>query len=219
MTGTRIAALALVALAGGVAFATDLDEGGASTSSESDAPRAVVRGCAERIGGASPRRDGDTVVGPLRFNMRSYSRPRAWRQMVESGQWLKAVARVRAGARVTLVVPPGQRSWMRLAYAHRRGGAAAVTLRACRHRRSPAARRRECVWAEGVTGPPGQVRDDYTACRTGPTFFSGGFDIDYGEAPKQGRCAELIVRVEGEKEPHRVRLLHVEPGECAADPA
>lgn len=71
-----------------------------------------------------------------------------------------------------------------------------------------------CVWAEGISGPPGSIRGDYTACRTGPTFFNGGFEIDYDEAPQQGRCAELIAWVKGEGEPRRVRLLRVEPGEC-----
>ena len=164
-------------------------------------PEAVVRGCAARIsGGSISPDDGDTIIGPLRFNMQSYSPLPVWRRLVRDGQWMKSVARVRAGAQVTLVVPPEQRPWMRLAYAHRRrGGKAAVTLRACRHRRSRAARRRECVWA------------DYTACRSGPTFFSGGFEIDYDEAPQQGRCAELIVWVKGEQEPHRVRLLLSSP--------
>jgi hypothetical protein len=224
MRGSRITACTLAVLAGGVAVAAFGDERAASPPPEggqpllagfaesgpnagSQPPRAVVRGCAARISGGPARRDGDTIVGPLRFNMQSYSRPRVWRGLVRDGQWLKSVARLRAGGQVTLVVPPEQRAWMRLAYAHRRGGAAAVTLRACRHRRSRAARRRECEWAEAGA--------DYTACRSGPTFFSGGFEIDYAEAPQQGRCAELIVWVEGEQEPHRVRLLHVEPGECA----
>ena len=221
-----ITACTLVVLVGGVAIVTavDRDERGASTAPEGGqpllagfaepahagaAPRAVVRGCASRISGDSSRRDGDTVIGPLRFNMQPYSPLREWRRLVRDGQWMKSVARVRAGGQVTLVVPPEQRPWMRLAYAQRRGGKAAVTLRACRHRRSRAARRRECVWAGG----------DYTACRSGPTFFSGGFEIDYAEAPQQGRCAELIVWVKGEQEPHRVRLLGVEPGECAGDSA
>jgi hypothetical protein len=235
-TRGRIIACALVALAGGVAIAADGGDWGASPPPEggplltagfaesgptaaSRPPRAVVRGCASRISGGPSRRDRDTIVGPLRFNMRSYSPPRAWRRLVRDGQWMKSVARLRAGAQVTLVVPPGQRTWMRLAYAQRRGGVAAVTLRACRHRRSRAAQRRECVWAEGVAGPPGPARGDYTACRAGPTFFSGGFEIDYAEAPEQGRCAELIVWVKGEQDQHRVRLLHVEPGECAGDQA
>jgi len=237
MRGIRITACTLVVVVvGGVAIATDRDERGASTPPEggqplmagfaepapiagSQPPRAVVRGCASRISGGPSRRGGDTIIGPLRFNMRSYSPLREWRRLVRNGQWMKSVARLRAGAQVTLVVPPEQRPWMRLEYAQRRDGVAAVTLRACRHRRSRAARRQECVWAEGFVGPPGSVRGDYTACRSGPTFFSGGFEIDYAEAPQQGRCAELIVWVEGEQAPHRVRLLDVEPGECAGDPA
>lgn len=236
MRRIRITACTLVVLVGGVAIAVDGAEWGASTALEggqplmagfaepdpaagSQPPRAVVRGCASRISGGPGRRGGDTIVGPLRFNMQGYSPLRAWRRLVRDGQWLKSVARLRAGAQVTLVVPPEQRPWMRLAYAHRRGGVAAVTLRACRHRRSRAARRRECVWAEGVAGPRGWVGGDYTACRSGPTFFSGGFEIDYDEAPQQGRCAELIVWVKGEQEPHRLRLLRVEPGECASDSA
>jgi hypothetical protein len=238
MRGIRITACTLVVLVGGVAIATatDRDERGASTpperghprmaglaepgpTTESQPPRAVVRGCASRISGDLERQDGDTIIGPLQFNMQSYSPLRAWRRLVRDGQWLKSPARVRAGAQVTLVVPPAQRPWMRLAYAHHRSGAAAVTLRACRHRPSHAARRHECVWAEGVVGSPGSIRDDYTACRSGPTSFSGGFEIDYDEAPQQGRCAELIVWVKGEQEPHRVRLLRTEPGECAGDSA
>jgi hypothetical protein len=203
MRGITIAACTLAALGGGVAIAAD---GG-------DRRAPALRDCESRIDGGAARRAGDTVIGPLRFNTKAYSGRRAWRRVVRDDQWLKSIARVRAGAQVTLEVPAEQRAWMRLQYAQ--NGAAAVTLRACRHRRTQAARRRECVWAEGVTGPPGAVRDDYTACRTGPTRFSGGFDIDYANAPRQGRCAELIVRVRGEEEPHRVRLLHVEPGECA----
>jgi hypothetical protein len=181
-------------------------------------PRAPVRGCRGRIGVTRQKtREDDTVVGPLRFNMSGYSPLPAWRRMVSEDQWLKSVARLRAGAQVTLEVPREQRSWMRLEYAHRRGGRGvrAVTLRACRHRRSRAAQRRECGWAEGVIGRPGQVRDDYRSCRAGPTFFSGGFTIDYETAPQQGRCAELIVWVKGERQQHRVGLLRTEPGECA----
>jgi hypothetical protein len=236
MKGITIIALTLVALVAGVAIATDSQERGVSIPPEggqplragfaapgatagSEPPRAVVRGCASRIGGGIERRDDDTIIGPLRFNMQSYSPIRKWRQLVRSEQWMKSVARLRGGAQVTLVVPPEQRRWMRLQYAQRRDGVAAVTLRACRYRRSRAARRHECVWAEGVAGPPGSVRGDYTACRSGPTFFNGGFEIDYAEAPQQGRCAELVVWVKGEQEPHRVRLLRAERGECASDSA
>ena len=236
MRRIKLSACTLVVLAGGVAIATDREERGASTAREgghrvaaalaeqvpidgSEPPRAGVRGCASRITGNSNRQDGDTIVGPLRFNMQTYSAPREWRRLVRSGQWMKSVARLRAGAQVTLAVPPEQQPWMRLRYARRRDGVAAVTLRACRHRRSRAAQRHECVWAEGVAGPPGSVRADYTACRSGPTFFSGGFEIDYAEAPQEGRCAELIVWVKGRQEPHRLRLLRVEPGECVSDTA
>jgi hypothetical protein len=230
--GIRVIAYTLVLLVSVLAIATGRDERGVSapleanrallagfsapgTAAGTKPPRAGVRGCASRISGGSRRRDDDTIIGPLRFNVAAYSPLHAWRRLVRNRQWMKSVARVRAGGQVTLEVPPEQRSWMRLRYAHRRGGAAAVTLRACRHSRSRAAQRRECEWAEGVVGPPGSVRGDYTACRSGPTFFSGGFDIEYGEAPLQGRCAELIVWVKGEQKPHRVRLLRVEPGECA----
>jgi hypothetical protein len=232
MRAIAITACTLVVLGGGVAVATDRDERGASTARDggrpmmagfdepgttagSEPPRAPVRDCGSRISGGPGRRDGDTIVGPLRFNVKAYSRPREWRRLVRSGQWMKSVARMRAGTQVTLEVPPEQRPWMRLRYAQRRDGTATVTLRACRHRRSRAARRRECKWAEGVAGPPGSVRSDYTACRSGPTFFSGGFEIDYAEAPQQGRCAELIVWVKGEEEPRRVRLPLAKPGECA----
>jgi hypothetical protein len=224
MRKISITACALVALVGGVVVATVPGEQGASTALEgsqrlaaglaqpglaagSGPPRAVVRGCASRIDGGPKPVKGDTVIGPLRFNMQGYSPRRSWRRLVRDGGWLKSVARVRAGRQVTLEVPAEQRPWMRLAYAHHPGGAAAVTLRACRHRRSPAARRRECVWSA------------FTACRSGPTFFSGGFEIDYAEAPQQGRCAELIVWVKDAQEPRRVRLLRVDPGECAGDPA
>ena len=232
MEGIRVTVFMLLVLVSVLAIATGRDERGVSTRTDgnrallagftapgvtagSQPPRAGVRGCASRIGGGPRRRDDDTIIGPLRFNMGVYSPLHAWRRLVRDRQWMKSVARVRAGAQVTLQVPPEQRSWMRLRYAHRRGGAAAVTLRACRHSRSRAAQRRECEWAEGFVGPPGSVRGDYTACRSGPTFFNGGFEIEYEEAPLQGRCAELIVRVRGEQEPHRVRLLRVEPGECA----
>lgn len=204
-----ITAFLLVGVVSGTVVATSHGQLGASPApvSGSEPPPAVVRGCASRISGGAGRRDHDTIVGPLRFDMQPYSPLREWRRLARRGQWLKSVARVRGGAQVTLEVPAEQRPWMRLRYAQRGNGAAAVTLRACRHRRSREARRRECVWA------------DYTACRSGPTSFSGGFELDYAEAPQQGRCAELIVWVEGEPDPRRVRLIRTEPGECAGDAA
>ena len=176
MRGITITACALVVLVGGVAIVTATTSAGIDTTrgrpAASPGRRSRLRSSHQR--GLDTAGDGDTIIGPLRFNMKDYSPPPVWRRLVRDGQWMKSVARVRAGGQVTLVVPHEQRPWMRLAYAQRRGGTAAVTLRACRHRRSRAARRRECVWT------------DYTACRSGPTFFSGGFEIDYGEAPAAG---------------------------------
>jgi hypothetical protein len=236
MRGTKITACALILVAAGMAIAVDRDVQDASTTrgggryrmtgllgpeptAASQPPRAAIRGCASRIGGDARPPEGDTIAGPLRFNMSSYSPRREWRRLARSGQWLKSIAEVRAGRQVTLVVPTDQRAWMRLRYAHRENGVTAVTLRACRHRASRAAQRRECVWAEGVVGSPGSIRDDYTACRSGPTLFSGGFEIDYARAPDQGRCAQLIVWVKGEREPLRVPLLRTGAGECAGNPA
>jgi hypothetical protein len=131
-----------------------------------------------------------------------YGRPDVWSELVRDRQWLKSVAAVAAGARVTLIVPSEQRPWMRLEYAHRGGrGVHAVTLRACRNLPSLAAQRRECRFAP------------FTACRSGPTLFSGGFAIDYERAPRQGRCAELIVWTAG-AQPLRRRLFSPQPGEC-----
>src|SRR5215210_3841899 len=122
-----ITACTLGLVGAGVLVATDRGEGGRTTSersqavmaglaepgaiAESEPPRSPVQGCASRIDGSSPRRDGDTIVGPLRFSMQDYSAPRTWREMVRTDQWLKSPARVRAGAQVTLVVPPEQRPW------------------------------------------------------------------------------------------------------------
>ena len=59
----------------------------------------------------------------------------------------------------------------------------------------------------------GRVRDRRT-CRSRVTPFSGGFEIDYAEAPRQGRCAELIVWVAGEREPRRGRVFGAPAGAC-----
>lgn len=42
---------------------------------------------------------------------------------------------------------------------------------------------------------------------SGNTAWSGGFEIDYANAPQQGRCARLIIRVRGRAEPIRRRLV------------
>ena len=83
------------------------------------------------------------------------------------------------------------------------GGAAfgsAVTLAGCRRVKGPKARRREC--GGNVSG----------TCQRHRTPFSGGFRIDYDAAPRQGRCAELLVTERG-KRTRRVQLFAA-PGEC-----
>jgi len=143
-------------------------------------------------------RPSDLRVGSIAFSdLKSMRSQAAWNSYLARDQWIKAVALVRPGARVTLTVPEQQRAWMRLKY----GGEYEVTLDGCRRFKRPRARRREC----------GQVT---ATCRRGPTPFSGGFDIDFAAAPEQGRCAELIVSTPGH-ELRRVRLFAA-PGECAA---
>lgn len=141
-----------------------------------------VLGCDDRITGASiqpaggaPRverfeidRRRDTVFGPLAFSgMRTYDRA-AWDDFVRRDQWMKAIPRLRPGARATLVIPPSQRGWMRFSFAD----GPRVRLQACRR-------------GEGESGPSGN------------TAWSGGFVIDYAKAPDQGRCARLVVRTRG----------------------
>jgi hypothetical protein len=53
------------------------------------------------------------------------------------------------------------------------------------------------------------------ACRRRLTPFGGGFTIDYARAPRQGRCAELIVWVDGSDVPWRERLFAPGTRACA----
>jgi hypothetical protein len=147
-------------------------------------PNAPVRDCGDRVRGAFTEVDGvrrgyefrvrprhDTRIGPAAFTgMKAAGRPAEWAYYVREDQWLKSIAMVRRGERVTLEVPREQRSWMRLEY----GARNAVTLAACRNRL---------------------------------TAWTGGFTIDYARAPRQGRCAELIVWVANEDEPRREPLF------------
>jgi hypothetical protein len=159
------------------------------------ASRARVRGCYGRIEGSveGPNRDA-TVIGPVRFpdlaaNYRTVSaHPRIP---------FKAIAVLRPGSSVRLVVPEEQRSWLSIGYNVVKPGVAA--LQACRHFRSRRAQRRECRWGA------------QTACRSGPTLFSGGFGIRFAQAPERGRCAELIVRVRGEERQRRKYLFKPRP--------
>jgi hypothetical protein len=180
-------------------------------------PRADVRGCRERIEGPrtlTPERGG-TTIGPISFGAPAVyrdlaSRPQDWEPFPEYGMpAIKVIAVLRAGSRVTLVVPREQRPWMKLIYARPgRGGTHAVALRACRQLRSRRAQRRECGWRGHPAGLP------YAACRSRYTNFSGGFGLDFAEAPKRGLCAELIVWVKGKQRPLRERLFRPRPAEC-----
>jgi hypothetical protein len=162
------------------------------------APVATVRGCDSRIDGyVPPPEPHDTVIGPVAFK----ELPGSYRWSLRHPKVpIKSVAVLRAGSRVTLVVPRAQRGWLRLGYGAKAG---AVTLRACRHLSSRKARRSEC----GLL--------DLTPCTTGPTLFAGGFAVAFDRAPKRGRCAELIVWVAGEDRPYRETLFA--PSRCASE--
>jgi len=179
-----------------------------------DAP---VLTCRDRISGAvvitngkqTPyefvvRRTHDTTVGGVAFSgLADYGKLAEWLEMVRRDQWLKSIALIRPAARVTLVVPTGQRKWMRMEYAHGHlRGKYEVTVEGCRRLASRARQRDEC-------GPGPQ-----DTCVSGRTPFSGGFTIDYARAPHQGRCAQLIVWTRGER-PQLKRLFHPAARECA----
>ena len=188
-------------------------------TAEAKAPPAgaPVRDCRDRITGAVVIQGGETtpaafVVRPAHdttfraisfTGLADYGKPATWVDMVRRDQWLKSVALVRPGARVTLVVPTPQRAWMRMEYGHGRG-AYELTLAGCRRFASSARQRAEC-------GPGPQ-----DTCTSGRTPFSGGFTIDYARAPRQGRCAELIVWVDGRAAPLRKRIF---PEACRSAPA
>lgn len=111
---------------------------------------------------------------------------------------MKALAIVRAGPAVTVTVPESQRSWMWLDYERGRLtdadlGTHRVVFRPCPRTGSAAEEREHCVW------------EPARACRSGLTQFNGGIALDYDNAPHEGRCARLIVRVEGQ--PGRQRKL------------
>ena len=129
-------AVIVVALAAAVSAAVVLLSGQSDTRGslrgQDDAvppgpPRTPVRGCRKRM--EAPRRiqphgRRDTIIGPIAFAELA----RAYREQASSpdselepfpGVWMPAIkdiAVLRAGARVTLVVPVEQRSWMKLIY-------------------------------------------------------------------------------------------------------
>ena len=152
------------------------------------AAAAPVVGCDARITGAfreypSGRRVADRfeidrrrdrVFGPLAFSgLRVYLKD--WDRMVEQDQWIKSIAVMRPGRRVTVVVPRSQRSWMKLTW----GNGYAATFKSCRR-------------GEGESGASGN------------TAWSGGFEFDYAKAPKQGRCAKIRLRYDGRTRTRRL---------------
>jgi hypothetical protein len=149
-----------------------------------------ITGAVVIVGGVSRpyefvARKGDTIAGPLAFSgARDYGRTQAaWDDMVRRDQWLKTIAMLKSGRRVTVEIPAEQRAWMKLEYAH------------------------------GTTDPVHVVRME--ACRRpGRTPWSGGFTIDYATAPEQGRCAEIIIRVDGRPKPLRRRLFGAPASFC-----
>ena len=145
------------------------------------AAAAPALGCADRITGAVVQypdgrrvedsfaidRRQDLVAGPLGLTGLRRLRARDWAWLAARDQWLKSPMVLRPGRRVTLVVPRAQRSWMRIVH-----GGARLTLRAC-------------------------PRGGPSSGSSGNTAWSGGFEIDYAKAPRQGRCARIHVRVDG----------------------
>ena len=193
----RYAALPIIAAGTTVAVLLAADDGGedgsprpAQAARSNPFLRGGVRYCWQRVEGGriTPRPRRDAMIGPVAF---SHLRDN-YRTTLKSGRAgydyppglnahpIKSVLLVRAGARVTLIVPRSQRRWMRLFYGLRgRRGEHAITLHACRRFRSPSAQRRECSWSP------------HTACRWRNTQFAGGVYVDFDNAPRRGRCAEV----------------------------
>jgi hypothetical protein len=189
---------------------------GAARGSSADVPgtlssasaRAEVRGCRDRVEGGKivPDRSVDTVISPMAFirlpgTSRSDSELKPYPRV--GMPMMKSIGVLRAGARVTLVVPRRQRRWMKLVYDFPGfRGEPAITLQACRRLASRTARRRECGWRPDL------------ACRWRYTQFNGGIGLDFANVPQRGICAELIVRVKGKREPLRELLFDPDPGTC-----
>lgn len=220
MTGRTSAAvivLALVVAGAGVMLLLPGDRqdpavpADTSTARAGDPAPARVVGCRERVEGGrlAPSAGRDAILGPIALlsaasNYRAMvSSPESARPDPNTGlNPMKVLALVRAGTTVRLSVPRAQRAWMRLLYGDHRRGEHTVTLRACRRSASKTQQRRECGW------PP------HTACRWRNTQFAGGLSIMFAQAPRRGRCAELIASTEGRR--LRARLFRPRPGLCAA---
>ncbi len=185
---------------------------GFATAADAAAP---VLDCRDRISGAFTSgpdgrqrsyrfkvRPEDLNLGPVAFSgLDSIRRLEEWNSYVTRNQWIKSIALMRPGARVTLTVPEEQRPWMRLEYGHGlEDPLHQVTLVGCRRVTGARARRRECGTGRSTT------------CQRDRTPFSGGFTIDYAVAPAQGRCAELLI-AEPRKATRRVHLF-ADSSEC-----
>lgn len=172
---------------------------GSDSSAQGDPPRVAARGCDQRIEGSVPAPGKrDTRIGPIAFSRL----PGVYRYASRHPKTpMKSIAIVRAGARVRLTVPRGQRTWLRVGYGASKSPK--IILQACRHFRSRQARENECRWGA------------QTACANGPTLFSGGFSVDFRRAPRRGLCAELIIRVRGREKSLRKHLFKPDPRECA----
>jgi hypothetical protein len=188
--------------------------GGRADATSAGAERGEVRGCRQRVEGGKivPDRMRDTIIGPMAFiglpsTYRAYARRRDSQLIPVPGigmPSMKAIGVLRAGARVRLVVPRRQRSWMKVIYDFpRHRGRYAIGLQACRRLEAVKARQRECGWGPDL------------ACRWRYTQFSGGFGLDFANAPRRGRCAKLIVRVAGREKALVRRLFRPRPGACA----
>jgi hypothetical protein len=165
------------------------------TTSVKQAPQAQVRGCPQRIegGGATftpdPRRDA--VVGPVSF---FGARASYRRTPHESRQPMKVPVVVRSGPPVTLVVPRFERRWLHLVYVNFTRLTHAVTLKPCRHPATAQAQRHACHWSP------------YSACRSGLTWYSGGFKINFNRSgPLRARCAMLQVWTSERANPITIR--------------
>jgi hypothetical protein len=201
--------IVLLLILGAVRGSSADDPGTLSSASA----RAEVRGCRDRVEGGKivPDRSVDTVISPMAFiRLPGTYRTFASRSDSELKPYprvgmpmMKSIGVLRAGARVTLVVPRRQRRWMKLVYDFPGfRGTPAITLQACRRLASRTARRRECGWRPDL------------ACRWRYTQFNGGIGLDFANVPQRGICAELIVRVKGKREPLRELLFDPDPGTC-----
>ena len=194
----RLAAIALCAVcAAAVALAVfdggDGDATGRPAAAVAGPPDAVVRDCGDRITGTFTEVDSGSRR-PYRFRVRprhdTRIGPVAFAGMKDAGRpatWALYVREKQWLKSIAMVRP-----------------SARVTLEV------PAEQR---AWMHLEYG--GDRAVTLAACRSILTPFSGGFTIDYARAPRQGRCAELIVWVDGAARARRKRLFAPPAEACA----